>query len=235
MSDLIGLQTLQHLSSAKSFNRWLIEKIEPHLQDPILEVGSGIGNLTEILIEKNYKITATDIDPEYIEILKHKFTAVASNIEVKKMDINESDPSSHVKYKSILLINVMEHIEEDKNSLRKLSNLLDKDGKIIVLVPAYKWLYNPLDKNLGHFKRYGKDELKQMLRSAGYKVVNVSSFNMMGILGWFFWGSILRKKQLSKLVTTTYEWLMPINRIIDRVFMSRVGLSVIAIAQKNAD
>lgn len=232
MSDVIGHRTLQHLSRAKSFNRWLIEKIEPHLQEPILEIGAGIGNLTEVLAEKKYKTTATDINPDYIEVLSKKFSIPASTITINKLDLNQFDSSVLPKYKTILLVNVIEHVADYKMALLNISALLDKNGKIIVLVPAYKWLYNPLDKNLGHHKRYDKREITEELKNQGFKIIKTQSFNVMGILGWFFWGSLLRKKQLSQSVINAYEKTMPINRMAERLFKSKIGLSIITIAQK---
>lgn len=230
MNDPIGYQTLQHLQQAPVFNEWVIEQFVPYLKGPVLEIGSGIGNLTACLLQKNIEVTATDIDPTYLTQLKQQFGSHPQLAGIESLDLDQPLKPDNKIYQTILLVNVLEHIPDPQKALKELRPKLAPNGKIIVLVPAYRWLYCRLDRELGHHRRYNQNTLCQELIDAGYQLDKISSFNAMGLLGWTLWGKLLNGKLLNKSLITTYEKLMPLNKGVDKLFQNRIGLSLIAIA-----
>ncbi len=229
MNDPIGYQTLQHLQEAPVFNQWVVEQFMPYLNGPVLEIGSGIGNLTACLLQKNLEVTATDIDSEYLALLKKQF-GNHPQLGLEHLDLDQPLPPDKKTYQTILLVNVLEHIPEPKKALEGLRTKLAPHGKIIVLVPAYRWLYCRLDRELGHHRRYERNTLAKELNDAGYHLEKINSFNAMGLLGWTLWGKLLNGKLLHRSLINTYEKLMPLNKGVDKLFQNRIGLSLIAIA-----
>ena len=64
-NDPVGLHTLNVIAKANRFNRWMYDQIKPHLKGEILEIGSGIGNISKLVIESNHFITLSDYSKEY--------------------------------------------------------------------------------------------------------------------------------------------------------------------------
>jgi SAM-dependent methyltransferase len=130
----------------------------------------------------------------------------------------------------VIALNVVEHIENDKLAVANCGKLLKPKGRIIILVPACMKLYNSFDKELGHFRRYDKKSLIRLIQTQPLKIVHTKYFNVGGILGWWFTGSILKKKTIPRNQLAIYEMLVPLFRFVDQLLLKRIGLSVIAIA-----
>ncbi len=71
--DREGWDTLDAIAGADNFNKWMYETIKPYCIGNILEIGSGIGNISEFFLESNADITLSDIRPVYCNVLKQKF------------------------------------------------------------------------------------------------------------------------------------------------------------------
>ncbi len=235
LPDSTGLITLQQLSAATSFNRWLFQTIEPFCRGRILEIGSGIGNLSRLFLEKQLQLTVSDVEPEYCRILSRELTKYSTLEDIKLLDIaatgiEEQFPDLMGQFDTIVAVNVIEHIENDRQAVSNCKKMLKPGARLVVLVPAYQLLYNRLDKELGHYRRYTTVSLQKLLESQGLQVLNQMQFNAAGLLGWVVSGSILQKKIIPEGPLHLYDKLVPFLKIIDRITMHRLGLSVIQVA-----
>ncbi len=230
--DAIGYKTLRHLAQAPTFNDWMVSQFDSHLVEPILEIGAGNGNLTEKLLARNLKVTATDVSDEHLRTLQEKFARHKQLITIDFYDLESTEGQTSNKYNTILLTNVLEHTKNPTQALSRLAENLNKNGKIIILVPANNWLYCKLDVNLGHYKRYTSRTLSQELNLSGFNIEEIKHFNAIGILGWFIWGKLLGASELQLPLIKIYERLMPLNKLVDKLLMKKLGLSLIAIASK---
>jgi hypothetical protein len=100
-------------------------------------------------------------------------------------------------------------------------------------VPAYRWLYNSLDKELGHFRRYNRQRLSGLLSGQHFQIVHTQYFNMAAIPGWWMSGSLFKMKEIKSGPVNIYESLVPMLKLADRLAGKRFGLSVIAVACKS--
>lgn len=235
--DPNGLQTLQKLAAAPLINKWLFDAISPYCSGKILEVGSGIGNLSFYLLKKFSNVTLSDFRNKYCDILKIKYGNYANLNAVVEIDLSlnnfkEIYPYSSKKYDTIVALNVLEHIKNDALAIHNCRELLAPNGQLVLLVPAYQFLYNSLDKNLDHYKRYNKTNLSQLINNEGLQVVEIKYFNFIGIFGWWFTGSLLKKKQIPNYQLKIFNKLIPIFRFIDMLVFNKAGLSVIVICKK---
>jgi len=110
--------------------------------------------------------------------------------------------------------------------------LLKDGGTLLVLVPAYQNLYCSFDRELGHFRRYTKKTLGKVFKINNFHIKHSRYFNLMGILGWIFSGKILRKKTIPEGQMGLYNKLVPVFKIIDKIFLQAFGLSVIIVGNK---
>jgi SAM-dependent methyltransferase len=235
--DPAGEETLLSFSKATAFNKWMCEQIIPRAKGHILEIGSGIGNISEILLQNNLKVTLSDLNPAYCRLLKSKFEHFDTCNGVISIDI--SDESFEEKYEgllakfdTIIALNVIEHIEDDGLAFANCKKLLNPGGQIIILVPAFNFLYNSFDRELGHYRRYTIKSLNEKMKQSGFSIYHRQYFNMPAILGWYFSGSVFKLKLIPENQLHFYNSLVPFFRIIDKLFQRIMGISVIMVGAK---
>lgn len=229
MSTKHGVKTLESMSLAHWYNRWILKKISNYLKGDILEVGCGIGNFTGKLTGFG-RVTAIDIDSQHLKDTK--------NYLQKKAEIGYGDIEKpeyffrEKKFDSIVCVNVLEHIENDQRALKNMYSLLKDGGFLILLVPAHEFLYGKIDKSIGHFRRYNKDSLKKILIQSSFQINKMRILNLLGAIGWFvssrlFSESIVDENKL-KIFNLIAPFILPIEDIIEPPF----GTSILVIAKK---
>ena len=135
-------------------------------------------------------------------------------------------------FNTVFALNVVEHIEDDELAIKNSRKLLKSKGTLIILVPSYQNLYNNLDKELGHYRRYTIEKLEKLFLKNNLNILHCQYFNATGMLGWYFSGKILKKKSIPKGQMFLYNKLVPIFRILDRGISNRIGLSTIVVGRK---
>lgn len=236
--DPTGEETLLAFSKASAFNAWLSDQVLPWTKGHILEIGSGIGNISEIIIEHNLTITLSDLNPQYCSQLKNKYEKRDAVKEIILLDIAET-PFKELykpllgKFDTIIALNVIEHIKDDLMAFENCKNLLAPGGRIVILVPAFNFLYNSFDKELGHYRRYTGNDLSEKMIHAGFNVIHRQYFNMPAMFGWFISGSILKMKLIPEKQLNFYNYLVPLFKKIDTLFNKKIGISLIMIGDVN--
>lgn len=235
-TDTEGINTLSVLANANNFNSWLYSTIKPYCKGRILEIGSGIGNISKYFIKDNSDITLSDLRDNYLEVLTNHFPAFKStnsqSLDLVDAHFDEKHKDAFNSYDTIFALNVIEHIKEDQQAILNCYKLLKKKGTLIILVPAYQSLYNRFDTELEHYKRYNQKALSELFTQASFTIVHKQHFNAAGILGWFVSGRILNNKILPKGQICLYEKLVPLFKIIDKILFNKVGLSLMTIGVK---
>jgi glycosyltransferase involved in cell wall biosynthesis len=205
----IVYQTLQKMKKLHRYNQWIFSKFRPFLGRRVLEIGSGTGNITKFLLDRDL-IIATDVEPKYLALLRNTFEKYRK-FKIEHLDISgaESERYRSFHIDSVICFNVLEHVEQDETALRRIFNLLEPSGRLLLLVPSHPWLNGSIDEHLGHHRRYGKKELKNKLEAMGFKVILLKYFNRIGILGWFLNSKMLRRKRLPSFQLRIYNLLVP--------------------------
>ena len=233
--DAEGLETLMAIKEADAFNRWMYDQIAPFMESPVLEIGSGIGNISKCCLEDGHSLVMTDIRSEYIEFLKENFSEQQEDIlQLDLVDENfeEKYKSYFGKFKTVFALNVIEHIENDSLAIQNASKLLSAGGKLIILVPAHALIYNTIDRNLFHFKRYGYRDLGKLMQTPPLKLDSIKGFNGLGIAAWVYGGLFSKKGVIAGGDMKLYNRLVPIAKWIDKITFFKLGLSLIAVSRK---
>jgi len=236
-SDSIGKSTLEVISEADKFNRWMYNTIKPDLKGNVLEIGSGIGNFSAFCLEDNYKIMLSDIRKGYCSDLKDKFDNHPGLMGVELLDLVDPDFENKFskylqQFDSIFALNVVEHIHDDTLALKNCHKLLAPGGKLIVLVPSYQNLFNQFDTGLGHYRRYNISTLSEVFLKSDFRITDKKYFNFIGMFGWYFSGNILKKKTIPSGQMKLYNQLVPVFKIIDKIILNSMGLSTIVVGEK---
>lgn len=231
--DHTGAETLELLAEAPQYNRWQFEMVAPYLGKRMLEVGAGIGNMSEEFLGVGPELlVATDTDPYYRARLAERF---AHRSEVVVEQLSMPDPSAgprFAKYRldTVIATNVVEHIEDDLGTVRTMGSLLVPGGRAVILVPALQSIYGQMDRELGHYRRYGRSRLRVLMERAGLRVEEVRWFNRVGVFGWWFNGRIRRVSRIPPDQLRTFDRLVPMLRL-ERFLPLPFGQSLIAVGR----
>jgi len=237
--DKEGFETLNTLAGADRFNQWMFDTIRPFIKGRVFEAGSGIGNISGLLLNTGGQVVLSDYSAPYRQMLEEKFSAhphfagvLDMDLEDKKFD--EKFAAYFNTFDTVIALNVIEHVKEDGLAIVNCKKLLKEGGHLIVLVPAYQLLYNRFDKELGHYRRYSKKEMQRLV-SPHLSIVQCRSFNLAGILGWFVSGTILKNKVIPSYQMDVYNTLVPLFKILDSMVSHRIGLSVWLVGKKSGN
>ena len=236
VGDKIGFQILQVIKKASRFNQWMFETISPFFHGAILEIGSGVGNISEFLAQKNDEVTLSDVDIGYIELLKEQFHCTKNvkeiiDIDLQLPDFLEKYAPLKEKYNTVILLNVLEHLEFEDLAIQNCKYLLQTEGTLIILVPAYRFLYSQLDKELGHYRRYTARRIKNRVAKNGLSTEKIFYFNALGITAWLY-GKIFSLKRIPGFEMSMFDKLIWLAKTIDKIVFHKAGLSVICVSKK---
>jgi glycosyltransferase involved in cell wall biosynthesis len=233
ISDIghIGQHTLARMSELGSYNRTMFELFAPRLGRRVLELGAGAGNLSRFLLDKD-AVILSDVEAEYLHLLRRRFGSY-ENVQIRRIDLNTftAVELAGEQLDSIVCLNVLEHIEDDRRVLLELYRAIEPGGVLVVLVPAHPELYSDLDRNLGHYRRYTRELLEQRFREAGFVVEKSRYFNWVGAIGWYVVGRLLKRPHITKAATRGYRLVSPL-RALEEPAGFRFGLSTIVVGRR---
>lgn len=224
--------TLNQLAELDRYNHWIYEQIASAIGQRILEVGSGTGNITQFLCANGQEVMATDVVPSYRNELQRLFGA-KPHVQVGKFDLDREAPIEFIDrpFDTVVCLNVLEHIEDDRFALAQMYRALAPGGKLALLVPSHRILYGEFDRAVGHYRRYEKRELADKLKQAGFAVREMKFFSLLATLPWLINGRILKRDYLPAGQANLADRLVPLLKL-EKLIGPPCGLSLIAIAQK---
>jgi len=225
----VAFETLRTFSLTHNYNRWVMSMISPHVGRKTLEVGCGIGNLTQFLQDLS-ELVCLDISDLYLAHMRIDFP----DIKLLKCDLG-SDELRDLKterFDTVVCVNVLEHIRDDRHALAGLFEILEPGGRLLLHVPALSALYGTLDRNLDHYRRYNRKGLLSLLGEAGFEIEQLNYCNAVAALGWFWNGRVLRKSKLASWSTILFDKLVPLVAAVERRLKPPFGMSLFAVARK---
>jgi 2-polyprenyl-3-methyl-5-hydroxy-6-metoxy-1,4-benzoquinol methylase len=226
----VALQIQSRLASAENYNRWIYAQIGPFLGSRILDVGCGIGNITQFYVDREI-VVGVDVVSEELIVARERFAG--RDFEAHHMDV--SSPSllqfKEKQLDTAVCLNVLEHIEDDVHALRNMAATLSPGGRICLLVPVNKWLFGPMDAIDHHFRRYTKAELNAKLAEACLTVEHQNYFNMLGIAAWFFTNRVLRRSMAAPAQYSVYDTIVPALSWVEKWLPPPAGLSLVTICK----
>lgn len=202
----------------------------------VLDIGCGAGRLLSHL--KSRGLAPVGIEPD--DDLRALGQRLNPDLEIVAGDGKET-AAFRESFDTITIIDVLEHIEDDRAQIEMMWNALKPGGRLIVVVPAHQWLYGKRDKNIGHFRRYSRKMLVSRVQEAGFEVESSRFWNVLGVGPYWFSEKVLRKelntslrnqKQKNVFKRTLASGLRWWFRNIENNISFGLGLSVMCIARK---
>lgn len=221
------------MAEADNYNEWTFSLFQPYVNGDVLEVGCGVGSFTRRIVENSAfnKFLSIDISRDAVEHCRARFSHPA--LEFQQIDAREVQGT----FDLIVCMNVLEHIEDHEGALKHLFDLLKTGGKLFLLVPAHQSLYNQFDVEGGHFRRYDKKSIRELLANAaggGKYRLEQFYFNSVGALGYWLVYKVIKKIPQSGAkseIGLFDKFVVPIMRRLEGKSLP-FGISVISIITK---
>ena len=219
-----------------NYNRWQYDQFQPYIGETVLEIGSGLGNITQFLARDASYVLGVDIKQEAVDYTRKRLLR-EKHVHMECLDIfgKGLGEYSNIQFDTIVFSNVLEHIEDDMNAMKTCHEILQSThGTLLLLVPAHMWLYGTIDKEVGHFRRYEKSDIIQLAEQTKFRIVDLYEFNMVGALGWYVNYCLLKRKHTNNEEGTTQvgmydRWIVPPTRWIESHIPPIFGISYIAV------
>jgi SAM-dependent methyltransferase len=218
---------LEELGEARYFNSWVADLIAPSIGGDLLEIGCGTGNFTGLIARHARSVVAVDLDAEFIATAQQRWK------DDRRISFRCCDATAEgweCEFDTIVLLDVLEHVEDDVGFLRTLRRALRPFGTLIIKVPSGDWLYGTMDRAIGHYRRYSKKTLRDALHNAGLRDSGAVYFNRLGVLGWWLNGRVFHRVTPPASQVRTIERLVPMLRWAEPVAPLPFGLSLIQLA-----
>lgn len=223
---------LEIMKFAKNYNCFLINLVVNEIIKSnakyIADFGCADGFFIKEISKKiNTKCSFVGIekDKTSISICKEKNI----NITTELNNINKQD--------IIYSFNVLEHIEDDLKILQEFYSKLHNNGKLILFLPAFNFLFTSMDKKTGHFRRYKKKEIRKKLNDCGFKIERIEYFDILGAILTIIYklldNFIQQNGNITKKQILFFDKLFKINYFITKFFFKKLfGKNLVIVAKK---
>jgi SAM-dependent methyltransferase len=227
------LWDLQNLARARRLGDWMFDQFSRFANGEVVEVGAGIGTFSERLLAAGIE-SALLIEPEAAcaRELRSRF-GDDPRVEVAEDLLPDSSALEARAGRADFVVcqNVLEHIDDDAATVASMGAALRPGGHMTLLVPAHPRLYNRLDRQYDHHRRYTRDRLTGLVADAGLELDELYSFNLLGVPGWWMNG-FRRSPGIDTGSLRMYEALLRAWKPIERRVRLPWGLSLIAHASR---
>lgn len=180
------------LREARNYRAALVEDFEPYLRGNVLEVGAGVGQITEGIAALKDVTGLTCVEPD--AGFCREFKKLHPGLRLVEGTVTDVLPGDG--WDAVVSINVLEHIRDDGAELAAYhERLLVRGGYLCLFVPARPEIYAPIDRDFGHHRRYTKPDLARKLLGAGFEISVLRYFNWVGYFAWWLNFRVLGRRR----------------------------------------
>ena len=223
-----GRDNLEAMKNASRYNAYLLDLVQKNaVGESVLDHGAGAGTFALPLARDGMHVLCMEPDRNLRTSLEQAGLDVVDRLEVVG--------AGSIDYAYTL--NVLEHIDDDAAALRQLHRCLRPGGRLLVYVPAFPLLYSQMDKHVGHFRRYRRKALVELLASAGFDVARARYADSLGFFATLVYKAVGdRSGRIGGGSVSFYDAaICPLSRIVDLLTLGSFGKNLVAIATKPAD
>jgi SAM-dependent methyltransferase len=225
-SDTELASTLDNLDAATNYADWIVSLMAPYLRGRILEVGAGHGTFTSLL-SRYGPVTATELSERAVAVLRDRY---AGSEQVTVLHVDELVDRD---FDTAVMVNVLEHIDDDVGSLQSLRDDLCPGGHVLIYSPAFNALYSRFDAAVGHYRRYTRATLARAIDDADLEAVDIRYVNSPGALAWYVVATRLGRRPTEGWSTQLFDRLaVPVARRVEQRVAPPFGQSLLAVARR---
>jgi 2-polyprenyl-3-methyl-5-hydroxy-6-metoxy-1,4-benzoquinol methylase len=217
------LELFQH---AVNWKRYWLRHIRRYLGRRVLENGAGIATNTPLLVPCACEDWLC-LDPDVRQVDVMRQAKLPANCRVACGTI--IDLAAHEKFDTILYLDVLEHIEDDRTEIAAARDRLLPGGHLVVLAPAHQFLYSPFDAEVGHYRRYDRRSLAACT-AHGLALEEMRYLDSIGLIASAANRFLLKADTPTPAQIKLWDRSMvPISRCIDPLSHWLVGKSIFAV------
>jgi hypothetical protein len=226
-------QELTIFAHATHWKQYYTSIIRPSIGKYVVEVGAGLGATTKVMCDGRQDAWIC-LEPD--SALRGGIDRLIAQGELPTCCQTwagfVSDLSPSPFFDTFIYIDVLEHIEDDRTELETAATRISTGGHLIVLSPAFHFLYSPFDRSIGHYRRYDK-EMLQALTPSHCQIERLIYLDSIGMTT-----SLINRFLLSQSMPTVDQikfwdtYLVPISKVMDRIVGYRFGRSILCIWSK---
>jgi len=221
--------SLELLSDLYNYNHWIFNKVRPFIRGRVCEVGCGIGNITQFLLNAP-SVVAIEPCPDACRHVRQRFQA---HLNIRFVQCALADcPSDDVpagQFDTVVCLNVLEHIEDDVDSLIRMRQLCRPRGRVVILVPAHMSIYGQLDRSFHHYRRYNRRSLRAAFTAASLKPQYSTYLNALGYFGWWWHSCCRQRRQIPRNASRLFNRFVPFLDAAERLIPPPFGQSLIMV------
>ena len=225
---------LELFAAVHNWKAYWSNHIRPFVGHEVLEVGAGIGTNTPFLDASGHgRWVSLEPDPQLLLQLANDLGKCSREPPYETICGTLATLEDSQQFDTIIYIDVLEHIEDDRKELECAAAHLNSGGRVIVLSPAHRWLFTPFDRAIGHFRRYDRS----MLRDISPRTLQIEQLHYLDSVGLA--ASIANRLFLRQSMPTKAQlrmwdsWMIPVSRVADKLLLYSVGKSIVAIWRKS--
>lgn len=218
---------------AVNWKKYWYKSISEFLKGDVLEVGAGIGINTNLILQNHSDIKSiVSIEPDKSLADQIKGNLEGDDSKVTVLNQYLHDLPVDKKFNTIIYIDVVEHIEDDSAELNMAKSYLNEGGVLIILVPAYNFLFSPFDKAVGHYRRYNKQMLVQAMPDE-LTMLKLFYLDSLGVCASFLNKFVLKQSYPTRKQILNYDkMVVPLSKVIDPLIFHAIGKSLVGIWKK---
>lgn len=223
----------QLMQRATRYFAWQAGLAKQQLGRRVIEVGCGTGNFTRHLVDRDL-VVGLDIVEGCVEQSRARF-AEHPHMQFRCLDVQDREflELKALDPDSVVCLNVLEHVRDHRLALEHMHEVLAPGGRAVFLLPAFESLYGPIDRNLGHFRRYSKSSWRDLAESAGFQVKLARYFNSIGFFGWWTNARLLKRDAQSEGQIELFDRLLvPMLARMEGWIEPPLGQSIFTVIEK---
>jgi len=226
---------LQLFARAGRWKQYWSSQLRPYIQGAVLEVGAGIGaNTLRLRGGSERRWVCLEPDAQLVAALRAQLAGTPLEWTTEVVTGTLESLEADARFDSILYIDVLEHIEDDRGELERATRHLAPGGHLIVLAPAHAWLFSPFDRAIGHFRRYTAPTLTGLI-PPGVRLVKTFYLDSVGLLASAANRLLLQQSlPTDRQIQTWDRFMVPCSRLLDPLTGYLVGKSVVAVWQRSS-
>jgi len=223
---------LESLADLHRYQRWILSHFKAFLGGHILEIGAGSGAISAHLVDAAEHLSLIEPSPQQAEQLRQRFTG-SSKISIfqdsLESQVAELAPAS---LDNVVMVNVLEHIEDDDAALRGIRRGLKPGGHLMIMVPGLPFLFSKMDVRLGHHRRYLSRPLQDILQAAGFQIISARYMDFIGILPWWLINTVGGQTEFNPALVKIYDLVfVPFSRFVESIVTPPWGKNVVIVAR----
>jgi 2-polyprenyl-3-methyl-5-hydroxy-6-metoxy-1,4-benzoquinol methylase len=223
------------------YDRFQYSLFRDYVRGRVLEVGAGDGRITSLALEGSPvdEFVALEPSPHFVSLFRQRIQS-HPRLTLLQKETGELRPERPEYFDCVFSVHVMEHIENDRSFVEDQLALTKPGGTVVILVPALQWLYSGFDESIGHYRRYDKKMVRELVNGLNVRIERMFYSNMLGVLGSLMVVKVRKldyqgqknRTKFFRLYSLYSKYFVPAVQLVERVLPVPLGLNLTVVLRK---